>query len=112
MKHYRVRLSEEAEQDLIDIYRYIALHDCVENADYVLDQLESICSRLTDMPERGHIPPEVSRIGITSHREVNFKPYRVIYEVIQQNVSTRPINFCITRSNIRIINTYSIISIR
>ncbi|MBE9539689.1 MAG: type II toxin-antitoxin system RelE/ParE family toxin [Proteobacteria bacterium] len=86
MKHYRVLLSEEAEQDLIDIYRYIALHDCVENADYVLDQLESICSRLTDMPERGHIPPELSRIGITSHREVNFKPYRVIYEVIRQNV--------------------------
>ena len=86
MKHYRVRLSEEAEQDLIDIYRYIALQDCVENADYVLAQLESICSRLTDMPERGHIPPELSRIGITSHREVNFKPYRVIYEVIRMNV--------------------------
>jgi toxin ParE1/3/4 len=86
VKHYRVRLSEEAEQDLIDIYRYIALHDCVENADYVLDQLESICSRLTDMPERGHIPLELDRIGITSHREVNFKPYRVIYEVIRQNV--------------------------
>ena len=86
MKHYRVRLSEEAEQDLIDIYRYIALHDCVENANYVLDQLESLCSRLTDMPERGHIPPELDRIGITSYREVNFKPYRGIYEVIRQDV--------------------------
>lgn len=86
MKHYRVRLSEEAEQDLIDIYRYIALHDCVENANYVLDQLEPLCSRLTDMPERGHIPPELDRIGITNYREVNFKPYRVIYEVIRQDV--------------------------
>ncbi len=29
MKRYRVRLTEDAEQDLIDIYRYIALHDSV-----------------------------------------------------------------------------------
>ena len=86
MKHYRVRLAEDAEQDLIDIYRYIALNDCLENADYVLDQLESLCSRLTDMPERGHIPLELDRIGVTRYREINFKPYRVIYEVIRQDV--------------------------
>jgi len=86
VKRYRVRLTEDAEQDLIDIYRYIALHDSVENADYVLDQLESLCSRLTDLPERGHVPPELDRIGVTNYREVNFKPYRVIYEVIRQDV--------------------------
>ncbi|RLA14335.1 MAG: type II toxin-antitoxin system RelE/ParE family toxin [Gammaproteobacteria bacterium] len=60
--------------------------DCVKNADYVLDQLESLCSRFTDLPERGHIPPELDRIGVTNYREVNFKPYRVIYEVIRQDV--------------------------
>ena len=86
MKRYRVRLTEDAEQDLIDIYRYIALYDSVENADYVLDRLESLCSRLVELPERGHAPPELSRIGVTNYREVNFKPYRVIYEVIRQNV--------------------------
>lgn len=86
MKRYRVRLTEDAEQDLIDIYRYIALHDSVENADYVLDQLESLCSRLTELPERSHVPPELDRIGVTNYREVNFKPYRVIYEVIRQDV--------------------------
>lgn len=86
MKRYRVRLTEDAEQDLIDIYRHIALHDSVENADYVLDQLESLCSRLAELPERGHAPPELDRIGVTNYREVNFKPYRVIYEVIRQNV--------------------------
>lgn len=86
MKRYRVRLTEDAEQDLIDIYRYIAFHDSVENADYVLDQLESLCSRLTDLPERGHVPPELVRIGVTNYKEVNFKPYRVIYEVIQQDI--------------------------
>lgn len=86
MKHYRVRLAEEAELDLIDIYRYISLQDSVENADYVLGQLESLCSRLTELPERGHIPPELDQICVTNYREVNFKPYRVIYEVIRQDV--------------------------
>ena len=86
MKRYRIRLTEDAEQDLIDIYRYITLHDSVEKADYVLEQLESLCSSITELPERGHIPPELDRIGIANYREVNFKPYRVIYEVIRQDV--------------------------
>jgi toxin ParE1/3/4 len=86
VKRYRVRLTEDAEQDLIDIYRYIALHDSAENADHVLDQLESLCSRLTDLPERGHVPLELDRIGVTNYREVYFKPYRVIYETIRQDV--------------------------
>ncbi len=86
MTHHRVRLAEDAAQDLIDIYRYIALKDCRENADHVLDQLESLCSRLTDLPDRGRIPPELNRVGITSYREASFKPYRVIYEVIRQDV--------------------------
>jgi toxin ParE1/3/4 len=86
VKRYRVRLTEDAEQDLIDIYRYIALHDSLENADYVLDQLESLCSRLSELPDRGHVPPELDRIGVTNYREVYFKPYRVIYETIRQDV--------------------------
>jgi len=86
VKRYRVRLTADAEQDLIEIYRYIALHDSSENADYVLNQLESHCSRLTELPERGHVPPELDRIGVTNYREVYFKPYRVIYEAIRQDV--------------------------
>jgi toxin ParE1/3/4 len=86
VKRYRIRLTADAEQDLIDIYRYIALHDSSENADYVLDQLESLCSRLTELTERGHAPPELDRIGVTNYREIYLKPYRVIYEAIRQDV--------------------------
>ena len=59
MTRYRVRVSEEAEQDLIDIYRYVAIHDSVEKATYVLEQLEPLCSSLAELPMRGHIPPEL-----------------------------------------------------
>jgi len=83
---HRVRVSEEAEQDLIDIYRYVAVHDSVEKAAYVLEQLEPLYSSLAELPMRSHIPPELDRIGVTNYREVHFKPYRVIYEVIGQDV--------------------------
>lgn len=86
MKRYRVQLVEDAEQDLIDIYRYVATHDSVEKAAHLLDRLESLCARLAGLPKRGHIPPELGRIGVTAYREVYFKPYRVIYEVIGQDV--------------------------
>ncbi len=86
MTRYRVRASEEAEQDLVDTYRYVASHDSAEKAVYVLEQLESLCSGLAELPMRGHIPPELDRIGLTNYREVHFKSYRVIYEVIGQDV--------------------------
>ena len=86
MKHYRALLTEDAELDLIDLYRYIARQDSVQNADYVIDELEALCSRLSELPDRGHVPAELDRIGVKNYREVNFKPYRVIYEVIGQDV--------------------------
>jgi len=86
VKRYRVRIIEDAEQDLIDIHTYIARHDSAANAEYVMDQLETLCLSLADLPLRGHVPPELARIGVTAYREVHFKPYRVIYEVIGQDV--------------------------
>ena len=86
MKRYRVRIIEDAEHDLIDIYHYVAQNDSPEKAACVLEQLESLCLRLIEIPHHGHIPPELDRIGVTTYREVHFKPYRIIYEVIGQDV--------------------------
>ena len=83
---YKVRIIDDAEQDLIEVFSYIASHDSVEKAAYVLDKLESLCLGLAELPLRGHVPPELDRIGVTTYREVHFKPYRVIYEVIGQEV--------------------------
>ena len=86
MKQYRVRLADVVVQDLIDTYRYVATYDSVEAADYLLDELESLCSKLSSSPQRGHIPPELERVAVTAYREVHFKPYRVVYEVIGREV--------------------------
>jgi len=79
-------LIEDAEQDIIDIYDYIALSDSIEKADYVIKSIEEKCLSLAKLSDRGHFPPELERIGIFEYREIHFKPYRIIYQVINLKV--------------------------
>ena len=86
MKRYHVRLTEEAERDLIDLFEYIARKDSVDNAYYVLAKLDAIMLSLDQQPERGYYPPELDKRGVKDYRELHFKPYRVIYEIIRNHV--------------------------
>ena len=52
----------------------------------MLEKLLTLCERLEKHPERGHFLPELSSLGIKIYREVHFKPYRVVYEVIGREV--------------------------
>ena len=86
MKKYQVKLTSVAEKDIEDIYDYIAKKDTPQNAKYVLDNLELLILSLDESPERGRYPTELSVQGIKEYREVLYKPYRVIYEIIGNNV--------------------------
>ena len=86
MKRYTVRLTQEAEDDLLDLFEYIARQDCADNAYHVLAELESLILSLEQQAERGHYPVELIEHGIKDYREVLFKPYRVIYEVESNRV--------------------------
>jgi len=81
LKKYQVILTSEAETDIFDIYDYIAKKDTLQNAEYLLDNLESLILSLEEAPERGHYPPELSIQGIKEFKELIFKPYRVINEI-------------------------------
>jgi len=83
---YRVRIVQEAEDDLAEIIEFVAKHDSIEHAEYVLEKLLGVCERLEQNPQRGHFLPELKSLGIKSYREVHFKPYRVIYEHIGRDV--------------------------
>lgn len=83
---YEVLLTQGAEQDLESIYDYIAEFDCKANADYVLDELLKVVDSLSTFPERGAYPKELVALGIRDYRQTAFKPYRVIYRVIDQRV--------------------------
>ena len=80
---YEVVLTEDAQQDLQELYDYIAAHDAPARADYVLDCIEQLLASLSNMPERGAWTKELLALGIREYRETYFKPYRVIYRVIQ-----------------------------
>ena len=82
MEVYKVRITALAEADLLDLYDYIVKRDCEESALYVIDQLEALMLSLAENPQRGHVPPELDQKGIKGYKEIHFKPYRVIYEVV------------------------------
>jgi len=78
---FDVLLAVDATRDIEDIYRYIAAHDDIVNADRVLLALEDMIAALADFPQRGNVPKELMSIGITDFREVHFKPYRIVYRI-------------------------------
>jgi len=83
---FEVLLTKGADQDLEAIHDYIAEFDCVANANYVLDQLLEVVERLSLFPEHGSYPKELIGLGIREYRQTSFKPYRVIYRVIGNQV--------------------------
>ena len=83
---FAVFLTDDAVRDLDELYDYIALHDAPQKANYVLDQIERVFSRLSKFPERGAHPKELLALGIREYREIYLKPYRIIYRVIDKNV--------------------------
>ena len=80
-KKFEVLLIEDAEEDVYSICKYVATHDSVESAEYVFSALQDTCISLETLPDRGHVPPELDRIGVYDYLEIHFKPYRIIYQI-------------------------------
>ncbi len=83
---FSVLLTDDAVRDLEELYDYIDHHDVPGKADYVLEQIEKVFSSLSENPRRGVYPKELVSIGIKEYREIFFKPYRIIYRIIEKNV--------------------------
>lgn len=83
---FSVVLTKDAEADLEDIYDYMLEHDSVGKADHVLDQLLKVAESLANFPEKGSIPKELQELGIKEYRQTFFKPYRIIYQIINKQV--------------------------
>lgn len=83
---YAVALTEDAQRDLEELYDYIAEHDAPAKADHVLAAIEKLLDTLAIFPERSPVTKELLSVGIRDYRETYFKPYRVIYRVVNRNV--------------------------
>ena len=83
---FQVFMTDDASRDLEKLYDYIESRDAPGKADYVLDQIEKAVSSLSENPERGAYPKELLAVGLREYREIFFKPYRIIYRIMVENV--------------------------
>lgn len=83
---YRVNLSFSAEEDLIEIYKFVFLNDSPEKAEKLYSKLYEKCVALKKYPYRGHVPQELSLFGINDFLNIIFKLYRIIYQIIGKDV--------------------------
>lgn len=81
MKTYDVVFDHDAEDDLFDIYAFVAVNDSVDKADKLFTALRRTCLKLRKLPLRGAIPRELFDIGVVEFRELHCKPYRIIYSL-------------------------------
>jgi len=83
---YEIYLTPEAEEDIFQIYSFVLENDSEHNADNVVNGLKKTCLNLTSLPDRGHTPPELKQINVFNYKEIHYKPYRIIYQVINHRV--------------------------
>lgn len=83
---FSVLLTEHAESDLEQIYRFVADADSIDHAERVLRALEAAISRLSNLPQRGNTPKELQGLRMTDYREIHWKPYRIIYRIADRRV--------------------------
>ena len=83
---FQVVITEDAERDLEDIVTYIAKYDSRRSAEHVLSRILDIADGLAVEPTRGSTPKELRALGDQEYRQIFFKPYRLIYRVVAQQV--------------------------
>lgn len=82
----RIVLAIAAKSDLRVIFRYVEQHDSTDQADKLVSGIEQTITSLADMPQRGHCPPELVKIGLREFREIHFKPNRIVYSFRDKEV--------------------------
>jgi toxin ParE1/3/4 len=85
VRRYTVAVEPEAENDLNEIAEYIASHDSIDRAIDVSSRIERSFEALETFPNRGAHPKELLDYGNRDFREIYFKPYRIIYRVLEDD---------------------------
>ena len=81
---FEVVHTEDAERDLEDIVAPFATHDSPRNAAHVLGRMLEVAESLAAAPTRGSQPKELRDLGRQEFRQVLFRPYRLIYRVVER----------------------------
>jgi len=84
-RRYTVLWSDVAFEDLDRITFYIALQDPV-HAYKLWRQIHAATDRLSIVPLRCRIVPELKEIGVEAYREIIADPYRIMFHVEKVSV--------------------------
>jgi toxin ParE1/3/4 len=83
---FKVNIVSSAEEGLFEIYRYVFFNDSEEKTEKLHSKLYEKHLSLQEYPNHGHVPPELSLLGIDDFLELTYKPYRIIYKIIEKVV--------------------------
>ena len=83
---YKVHVMASAEDDLFHLHKYVTDNDSRDTADKLIAKLEKLCASLGEVPERGHITPELKALNVDDYREIHYHEYRIIYRVMDHEV--------------------------
>ena len=83
-KKYQVNLTQQAQNDLEQIFYYIA-NDSINNAANFVLQLEKKVYSLEDFPDLNPFIPENEFFG-TDYRHLIYKKYRIVYRIVERSV--------------------------
>ncbi len=81
-----INISAAALRDMEEIVDYYIREANLNVALEISDGLEATIDQLKEMPNRGHIVPELERINVQWYKEIHFKIYRIIYEIDDASV--------------------------
>lgn len=79
MRHYEVLLTEQANEDLANIYFGLLERIPLEKAEALLDELLRTVETLATFPDRGSHPQELTWLGVREFRQIHCRQYRLIY---------------------------------
>ena len=83
-RRYSVVWTEVASRDVERLASYL-LDDAPLRAERILDRIISRGESLEVFPERGRAPKELRGIGDHTWREVQERPWRIIYRIVGRN---------------------------
>lgn len=83
---FDVQLTDDAAGDLEEIFDYFSRQDAPGRTQHVLERIEEAFQALCTFPEHGSYPRELLDLGVREYRQLLFKPYRLIYRVMDDTV--------------------------
>lgn len=86
MAKFDVLITEGALGDLDAICTFMATQRGEDTAEEWMDGFEEVINSLEQFPERGAVPAPLVDLGIVTFRQILMLPYRLLYEVIGNQV--------------------------